>query len=64
MEITFCPYCRMEIGGFIRQHWTGDYLPDFDLECPECGNKMEIDVESVPVFYAHKKDNLLGPDLD
>jgi Zn ribbon nucleic-acid-binding protein len=54
---TFCPHCDDEIENQIQQDWVGDYLEHFDYECPKCGREMKIDVESEPIFYAHKKDN-------
>lgn len=51
----FCPYCDEEIEAAIHQEWVGDYLTNFDFECPNCKKTMEIDVEAEPVFFAHKK---------
>lgn len=51
-----CPWCDQEIEDEIHQAWVDDYPVNFDLECPECGEKIEIDVEAEPIFYAHKKD--------
>lgn len=59
----FCPYCDKEIETAIHQEWVGgDYLTNFDFECPECGETMEIDVEMEPVFLTHKKSDSTAPE--
>jgi len=54
---TYCPYCDKDIEEEIMREWQGDYW-DYtdDFECPKCGKELEIDVESEPVFHAHKRE--------
>ena len=57
---TFCPHCNEEIEDSIYQDWSGDYSEHWDFRCPNCGNTMEIDVEQIPLFIPHKKEDAKG----
>ena len=53
---TLCPYCGEDIEMAIHHAWVGDYWTFNDeFQCPMCGKEISIDVESEPVFLAHKK---------
>ena len=60
--MAICPYCNKEIEDAIHHEWVGDSVMNFDLECPECGKTMEIDVEMDPVFLIHKKSKAKSND--
>jgi len=52
---NICPFCEEDIreemdAAFIAH----EYKIYFDHECSKCGNKIEVEVESLPLFFAHK----------
>ena len=53
---TSCPYCDEEIQIEIEDDWNGNYWSHHDdFICPKCGDKIEIVVVSVPIFYTYIK---------
>ena len=50
-----CPLCekQLDMHGIFTSH---DYQNDFVFECPECGEKIEATVHSVPEFELEKAE--------
>ena len=52
-----CPHCNKSIDGALHGIWTDhDYMTDFVFECPECKQRVQMNVHSVPEFELEKAE--------
>lgn len=50
-----CPHCGRAVLDHLRKVW--DYRSEFDTDCPHCGKRFGVKVESVPEFCCNQKTN-------
>lgn len=50
-----CPVCDNDLSldlVFVSK----DYAMVFEVECPQCNTKLEVEVETIPYFNVKEKD--------
>ncbi len=56
MAYVHCPYCEEDIASEVSCHSDWDE-PSFNMECPHCGKKLQIDVQVEEYSYEACKDD-------
>lgn len=56
-EVDACPNCGKGIYKDLDRYFrdSADYSTEFDMECPHCGETMQVDVIPIPEFQTCKK---------
>ncbi|MGA2263193.1 MAG: hypothetical protein ABSH28_17390 [Acidobacteriota bacterium] len=54
MSYEECPKCRYNLECACHEAWRQHHEDSFEIECPNCGVKLAIEVEMTPDFWCRE----------